>query len=297
MYTFTVFTPTYNRAHTLHRVYDSLKAQSFRDFEWLIVDDGSTDGTRAVVRQWKSEADFRIRYIWQQNRGQQAAINHGAREAQGELFLPLDSDDSCVPEALERFKFHWDSIPASQSEGFSGVTCLTQDPRGTIIGSRFPFEPTDSDSLEIRLKHNVTGEKWGFHRTEVMRDFPYPEIEGEKFCPNGLVWNRIALRYKTRYVNEALRTYFPSPNSRSLKAVRIKNPRGTTRYYRELVDAEYPVPRCALLRGYANYVRYSLHAGIGVFNQIKDIRSPLCWLVAFPIGFLVYLRDKRIVSS
>ena len=103
---FTVFTPTYNRAYTLHRVYESLKAQTYRDFEWLIVDDGSNDNTRELIQKWQNESLFSIRYIYQQNSGKHIAFNRAVREAKGELFLTLDSDDACVEEALERFKYH-----------------------------------------------------------------------------------------------------------------------------------------------------------------------------------------------
>ena len=92
---FTVFTPTYNRARTLERVYSSLEAQTFRDFEWLIVDDGSTDGTRALVYEWQRQGSFAIRYFWQENRGKHVAFNVAVRESRGEFFLPLDSDDAC----------------------------------------------------------------------------------------------------------------------------------------------------------------------------------------------------------
>ena len=97
-YTFTVFTPTCNRCATLPRVYASLAAQTFRDFEWLIVDDGSTDCTAALVDKWTAQADFPIRYLRQENRGKHIASNRAVREARGELFLVLDSDDACVPQ-------------------------------------------------------------------------------------------------------------------------------------------------------------------------------------------------------
>lgn len=90
--TFTVFTPTYNRAHTLLRVFSSLQAQTFQDFEWLIVDDGSTDGTEELIKHWGSESHFPVRYFKQENRGKHVAFNRGVREATGQFFLPLDSD-------------------------------------------------------------------------------------------------------------------------------------------------------------------------------------------------------------
>ena len=194
-YVFTVFTPTFNRAHTLHRVYESLKAQTYRDFEWLIVDDGSTDNTRKLVEQWQQENLFPIRYLYQENSGKHIAFNRGVREAKGELFLTFDSDDSCVPQALERFKYHWDSIPEDKKEKFSAVTALCINQEGEQIGNSFPFEVTDSDSIEIRTKYGVVGEKWGFQRTEVLKMFPFPEIPGEKFITEGIVWNRLSRQY------------------------------------------------------------------------------------------------------
>ena len=97
-YTFTVFTPTYNRAATLARVYESLQRQTFTDFEWIIVDDGSTDETAELVQQWRSESSFPIRYIWQPNQGKHVAFNRGVELARGELFLPHDSDDESLAE-------------------------------------------------------------------------------------------------------------------------------------------------------------------------------------------------------
>src|SRR5687767_5062754 len=206
-YAFTVFTPTYNRAHTLERVYASLDAQSFRDFEWLIVDDGSTDDTRSLVERWRQQARFPIRYLWQENSGKHVAFNVAVREARGELFLPFDSDDGCVPHALECFRRHWESIPGDRRARFSAVTALCKDQHGNLVGSKFPYAVTDSNSLEIHYRFHVTGEKWGFHRTEVLRQYPFPEIRATH-VPESVVWGKIALRYSTRFVNDVLRIYY-----------------------------------------------------------------------------------------
>ena len=106
---FTVLTPTYNRAHLLPVLYQSLCAQTFRDFEWVIVDDGSMDGTRELVTSWKPF--FPIRYTWKPNGGMHTALNVGTRDAQGEFITQVDSDDYCVPHALERFDNRWRQIP------------------------------------------------------------------------------------------------------------------------------------------------------------------------------------------
>lgn len=206
---FTVFTPTYNRVQVLHRVYQSLMKQTFHDFEWLIVDDGSTDGTKELINGWQKDSAtwFPIRYVYQENQHKKVAHNHGVREARGTLFLPFDSDDYCVPEALEKFALHWFAIPEEERDKFAGVAALCADENGAIVGDRFPCDKwIDSDSLEIRYRYAVSGEKWGFNRTDVLRQFPFPEeIPGH--VPEGVVWSRIARLYKTRFVNEPLRIY------------------------------------------------------------------------------------------
>lgn len=208
---FTVFTPTYNRVGTLRRLFDSLRRQTFTDFEWVVVDDGSTDGTRELVQGFQAEATFPVRYFWQKNQHKKAAINRGVREALGELFLIIDSDDELLPTALERFAFHWNAIPDAERPRFSAVTCLCQTPEGQDVGSRFPRGPQgdwcDSNSLEMRLQHRVTGEKCGFHRTSVMRQFPFPE-EIPGLVSEAIVWWPIAAAgWKTRFVNERVRVY------------------------------------------------------------------------------------------
>jgi len=292
-YTFTVFTPTFNRAHTLHRGYQSLCAQTFRDFEWLVVDDGSTDSTPELIQEWQQKANYPIQYIRQENLGKHTAINRAAQAARGELFLFLDSDDAYVPNAFERYKYHWDTIPGEQKHRFSAVSSLTIDPQGRVIGSRFPYDPTDSDSLEIRYKYKVTGEKRGFHRTDVVREFPLPRFENEKIAIDSLLWNRIALKYKTRYVNEALMIYYPTPNNMGARRFisRARNPRGARQYYWELIGCGYPFSPAALIKEYANYVRFSIHAGVPIRDILQDAPSQVYCLAAFPLGWAVYRRD------
>ena len=205
---FTVFTATFNRAHTLHRVYDSLRAQTLQNFEWLLIDDGSTDGTRELVESWATVAPFPVRYIWQPNSGKHVAYNRALAEAQAPFFTLLDSDDACEPNALERLAAHWQSIPAEQQEAFSGVGCLCRDQYGAIVGERFPTEPFDANVREVYYLHRIHGEKWGMQRTEVLKRFPFPALAGTKFIPEAVVWNAISKTYRLRWVNDALRVYF-----------------------------------------------------------------------------------------
>jgi glycosyltransferase involved in cell wall biosynthesis len=299
-YLFTVFTPSFNRARTLSRVYQSLQRQTCRNFEWLVVDDGSTDGTRALITQWQAESNFPIRYIFQENQGKPAAFNHGVQAARGELFLTLDSDDECVPEALERFKHHWDSIPATEKERFSAVTVLCQDQNGKLMGDKFPKDILDSDTIEVTFKFGVTGEKWGFQRTDVLKQFPFPSGPSAKFISESLVWYALSRKYKTRYVNEVLRIYHVDDGATDHLSTLSPNVLSGRAYLHrfvlnELIDWLYRTPR-SLFRSAINFSRYSFGLGIGPSSQIKELRSATARLLvaaSMPVGFVMSVLDKR----
>jgi glycosyltransferase involved in cell wall biosynthesis len=297
-YLFTVFTTTFNRSSTLPRVFDSLRAQTFRDFEWLIVDDGSTDGTKGLVEKWQCESGFPIRYVFQWNRGKPAAFNRGVEEAQGELFLTLDSDDACVPQALERLKYHWDNIPLHEKHKFSAVTALCEDQNGKLVGDKFPRDVLDSDSIELYFKYKVSGEKWGFHRTDVLKQFPFPVVENTKFVSEGVVWFAISRKFKTRFVNEALRIYHIDDNvGDHLSSLSPAVLAGRAVFHKyvlnELPGWFFSMPR-KILRSAVNFSRYSFGMGKGLPSQLRELRSlttRLLVVIALPLAFTMSLKD------
>lgn len=306
---FTVFTATFNRAHTLPRVFESLKSQTYRSFEWLIVDDGSSDNTHEIIKVWMQVADFPIRYIRQENTGKHVAFNLGVREAKGELFLPIDSDDACVSNTLERFIFHWNSIPPGKRGGFTGVSVHCMDQNGRLVGNLFPFSPTDSDILEIRFRYKVKGEKWGFNRTNILRRFPFPENENMKFIPEGIVWNGIAKFYKIRFVNETLRTYYVRDSegsdqlSQSLdnikEIVSKKYAIGCALYYESFLNDNINWLRYEPKEFYLSaisYTRFSLHCGRTIneiLKKVYSLKGKILILFAIPIATMLYLCDSK----
>lgn len=289
---FTVFTPTFNRAHTLARPYESLCAQQYRDFEWLIVDDGSTDGTRELVAGWQAAGRLTIRYLWQENGGKHRAFNRGVREAQGELFVPLDSDDWCTPEALARFDAHWSAIPPARKALFSGVGCLCRDEAGEIVGAPFPASPLDASLFALLRAQQLVGEKWGCHRTDLLKAEPFPEFPGEKFVPEALVWNRLARGRLMRFVNEPLRVYADSGDglTASLLRVRCASPQGTRLYYREA--AGLPLGARARVMAWLNYGRFAAHAGVSSQTCWQETGSPAGALARL-LGAALAWRDRR----
>jgi len=299
---FTIFTPTHNRAHTLLRLYESIAAQEFRDFEWVIVDDGSTDNTRELVARWIDEADFPIRYFHQSHGHKKTAYNYGIREARGELFLCWDSDDAALPHALRLFRDEWLAIPEADRGAFVGITGLCCYEDGKIFGDTYPQSPYDSNPVESTLCDRIRGDKSGFQRVDILRRHPFPEfIEG--LVPEGVVWNAIAREYKTRYINEPVLIYHVEQDSiinstNTLAKIRsMAVGRGyfaaefLTHDWRWLFRAPVEVLKIA-----ANHTRYAWHmwrsGSKGGFPP-QSIGGCLLKLLAWPVGFLAFLYDER----
>ncbi len=295
-YMFTVFTPTYNRAHVLPEVYASLEAQNCNDFEWLIVDDGSTDDTESIVRELQAKATFPITYHWQTNQGKHVAHNTALQLARGFLFITLDAGDILLPQALTRLKHYWNSIPDEKKTQFAGVAgrCLNED--GTLSGEPYHQNVIDSDYLEIFRFNKMNGERREAIRVDVLRQFPYPILEGEYHIRPTLILRRMAHHYKLRFTNEPLEINRHENDGITANRFRYRmnNPKGLRLYFQEEINLHncYTRPK-KLFRQYVQYVRYSLHSKVGLIQQKNHIQGKWIWLLALIPGAIEWLNDNR----
>lgn len=285
----TIFTPTYNRANLLPRLYESLKAQTYQDFEWIIVDDGSTDGTEDIVKEWFDDECIKggIRYIKQPNGGKHRAINRGVQEAQGELFFIADSDDYLPKESLAKVVMCYEKTKGNKSIG--GVCGLDMTSKGDVIGSGLPCDEIICSSLDLRVKYHVTGDLKEVFLTHVMREFPFPEFDGERFCPEALVWNRISQKYKLLFFNEPIYVaeYQPEGITAGIVLARMNSPVAATTTYQELNS--YDIPFQEKIKAAINYWRFRACVAKG-----KSVPSlPWYWFWFKPIGYLMHIRDNR----
>ena len=227
----TIFTPTYNRAHTLTRLHKSLLKQDSYDFEWLIVDDGSNDDTEKIVEQFVENTEqFPIRYYKRENGGKHRAINYALKLAEGELFFIVDSDDWLPSTSISNIILHYKEIKGK--DGYAGVAGCKFDSRNIRSGTTFSGQVLDATSLE-RNKYGITGEKAEVFITEVLRKYPFPEYEGERFISEAVVWNKIAFEgYKLRWFNENIYffEYQEDGLTNHLRENYRKNPRGYLLY-------------------------------------------------------------------
>ena len=289
-----ILTPTYNRGKLLLPLYDSLKNLTFKDFEWLIVDDGSEDDTEQYALSWiahnTENADFSIRYIKKCNGGKHTAINRGVREASGKLILILDSDDTLPSDSLATIAQYYE-----QCKGYkdcAGVCGLMAHHDGQLIGSGFPKEPMYESALQFRYAENgnVTGDLLEVYKTSVMREFPFPEIANEKFCPESLVWNRIAKKYKLFCFNKVIyyRDYLEGGLTSKIVRIRMKSPIASTMTYAEMLD--YDISLKWKIRSAINYWRFKYW----ITNKSLNVpKVKWYWKVFQIIGLLMHLKDNK----
>lgn len=200
----TVFTPVYNRAYIINQLYQSLLRQTNFNFEWLIVDDGSTDNIAELVNQWIAcTREFEIRFYYQPNGGKHRAINRGVQLAQGDAFMIVDSDDYLTDDAIETVLKYWEQI--KDNAEFAGISGLRMHRNMLVIGGKPCFdEYVDVTNLE-RANYGLKGDKAEVYKTSILKDFPFPEFEGEKFVTENVIWNKIAYQgLKLRWFNKGI---------------------------------------------------------------------------------------------
>lgn len=230
----TVFTPAYNRSATITRLFDSLMNQSFTDFEWLIVDDGSTDDTEETVKAFDTLGKFNIRYIKKENGGKHTAYNIGLSHAKGLLFFNVDSDDWLHNDSLLQISRLADLV--FNRPGCAGIIALKSFADQSTIGSGFITDNSYHTFRELELS-GQGGERSIVFLTQIARKHRFPEIEGERFMPEGVVYDQFSLDQFYIY-NKSLTIceYQTEGLSSNPKKLMVKNPGGYMLYYRKRID-------------------------------------------------------------
>ena len=286
----TVFTPTYNRAYSLPRLYDSLKAQTFKDFEWIIVDDGSVDNTEKLVEGWKNDAGLTIKYIKQANGGKHRAINRGVKDASGELFFIVDSDDWLPEDSLQLTHHYY--LQIKQNPAFAGVAGSKCYPDGKKVGGEVDYELLDTDNVSFREKLHIKGDMEEVWVTNVLRKYPFPEFEGEKFLTEAVVWNEIAKQYKLRYFNKNIYTceYLADGLTCNIRRHHRNSPQGTMLFYSRLMkDKRFGCVRH--IKDAINYWRYTIHYK-GNRNNLP-VWAYAFWLFGYAVECIDLHKEKN----
>ena len=280
MATLTIFTPAYNRAHTLPRTYESLLKQSCKDFVWLIVDDGPADNTGELVRSWQEQDNgFEIRYIYKENGGMHTAHNTAYEHIDTELNTCIDSDDCLAPGAVEKILRKWEQV---RDRGYAGIIALDSDMDGNIIGQGFPEGLTET-TLVGYYAAGGSGDKKLIYRTDVINSYPpYPVFEGERYVALAYKYRLIDQDYKLAVLPEVVCNvdYQTDGHSTAMFREYVRSPRGFVLWRKTCM--QYPESPKRLVVDCIHYVAESLIAGEKHF--IRESPRKVLTLTAVPVG-------------
>lgn len=281
-----VLTPTYNRALHLNRAYQSLVNQNCKDFEWIVIDDGSSDNTTDTVDRFISESLIEIKYIKKTNGGKHTALNVGVREACGDLIIILDSDDWLSNDAIEIIYKHKNLV--NLEYGICGLCFLKMYSDKTIVGDSFKEEVYRRNNIDLRYFDSIKGDKEEVFLRKILLQYPFPEFDKERFISEAIVWNRISIYYDMYFINKSIYycEYLPDGLS-SNQNLFISNPKGTSLYANELTLNRFPLKQ--RIRSVIDYVAYSLLIKKKANEIMQDsLAKPFC-IILFPIGLLKFL--------
>lgn len=210
---FSILTPTYNRLHTLERVYNSLLNQTFKDFEWIIVDDGSSDKTEELINHWRLQKKMIIKfYKLKKNQGKSFAVNFGLQHCSYPYTIIADSDDRFENETLDKLNNIWSTINTLYSNSnIASIWSLTKDLNNNIIGDKFPKNFWQVNFKERILDNNIKGEKWSCWRTEILSTQKM-YVQSNCHIEESQTWNKININYDFICINKAFRIYYDSPD-------------------------------------------------------------------------------------
>lgn len=291
METLTIFTPAYNRAHTLPRTYHSLQRQEMKDFVWLIIDDGSSDNTKELVKAWqKEEKEFRIEYIYKKNGGMHTAHNAAYEHIQTELNVCIDSDDELADGAVKTILELWDKIDHKKYAGIIGLDADMNT--GKVIGTKFPDDMSET-TLQGFYDCGGSGDKKLVYRSDIMKNLPpYPVFQGEKYVSLGWKYQLCDQKYKLKTINSILCNveYQPDGSSNNMLRQYLKNPKGFAFVRKENMKYIHSVKRNFI--DCIHYVSSSILAKNKRFLWESPKKGMTLIAIPFGIALTIYIKNK-----
>ena len=287
----TVLTPTFNRGG-LQSLWNSLQKQTVKDFEWLVVDDGSTDGTKNLITQLQEKSDFPIRYIYKNNGGKHTALNVGIQTICSELTFIVDSDDCVTDDAIESIlKIH---KKYRSQNNICGYAFLRAFPDGKVNGKKFDVDEKIGSYIDVRVNGDDTGaDKAEVFKTHCLKEFPFPEYPNEKFLGEYLVWVRMARKYEMVHINKAIYVgnYLEDGLTNNRRKHNIASPIGCMHRAEEFMESDLKTRY--RIKGGLQYIVYGRFAGVKVVDLIRKSRHKVLATVCTPGGLFLHSRWSK----
>lgn len=293
MYRFTIFTPCFNSSAFIHRVFNSLSSQTFKDFEWYVINDASTDSTHDLISEFIKTAHFKVVYHnLEKNQGLHNNINQAVRDARGEFLVLYGHDDEIQPDALDTFD---KLLKKYNSPDIGAVYALANDQNGNLVGKKYPKDEFVSDYWTQFFVYENEAEKFQCFRTSYLREFYPLPTEQDKVQPGGWLWGMMATKYKAVFVNKVLRIYYTNVSTSITNSYkgRKHKARMNYNYYTYWVNKfQYHIHGNTKrrFRGFGGYVSYAILAGVGYVESVSNIQKlsdRAIVALMFPIGYVI----------
>lgn len=306
-YKFTIFTPTYNRGNNLIELYNSIITQKFKDFEWLIIDDGSTDNTKEIIEGFIKENKIKIRYIYKKNEGKSIAINYAGDLAKGQWIFIVDSDDRLTEDSLETIDKYCSDI--NDDENFAGVAGLKANSNKEIwqtfnprkmkkynITKRkeifYENEFIDCTPIEYRYRYKISGDRAEVIRTSVLKKYKFPKFKNENFMPESYLWFSLSRDgYKIRWFNKVVYIAEYLEDGLTLNGKKISKKNSNSKCYLEnffLTLNQLPIK--VKLKSSINYFRYGYYSGESYIYLFRNCNNKFWGAFGLVIAILYKIK-------
>jgi len=284
-----ILTPTYNRAHTLEKLYMSLREQTCKDFKWMIVDDGSKDTTQELVQGWVNEDKVDIMYIKKENAGKHTALNKGIALIEEELTFIVDSDDYLTQDAVEvicRYANKYAEL--KEEKKLCGFCFLRHYSDGTVNVAYFDKDEFIGNYVDTRINNGLGGDKAEVFYTEVLKKYPFAEYPGEKFMPEDAVWIAMSQNYDMVHANEGIYIcdYLEGGLTKSGRAMKIYSPCGMMLRSKLFLNDKRVCAKVKI-KMMLLYIIYSEFAGINIKDAFKDIGEKRLFILLYIPGLVI----------
>lgn len=284
----TIFTPTYNRAYILPRLYESLLKQTNKEFEWIIIDDGSTDNTKDLANIWINENKINIKYFFQENQGKPIAHNVGIEKSSGEIVTCVDSDDYLTEEAVEIILKKWNQVKETPiCVGMVGIV-IYED--GTPVGTKMP-NIEYSTCNELYNKHKYKGDTILIYKKSIIQNYTFPKIEGEKFIPETYLYDQIDQIGKLAIIQDGVYIceYLDDGYTKNVRKLIANNPKGYKLWAEQRLKLIH-----GLKQQYITASKYVLGALLAKEKHyVKNSPKKCLTILAIPCAVYIYYKKYK----
>lgn len=291
----TIITPTYNRAHLLPRLYESLLKQTNQEFRWLVIDDGSDDGTEFLIRKYQQDGNLTVLYDRQTNGGKHRALNRGVSQIDSELTFIVDSDDYLPAQAVEIVaEYHKKYKGYKETEKLCGYSFLRCHGDGRVNTAYFPQDELIDTYLSVRINGGIGGDKAEVFYTDILKQYPFPEYEGEKYMPEDVVWMRMSGPYRMVHINQNVYIcdYLEGGLTKTGRKMKIHSPRGMvlrSQIYLNCREVRLKIKIKMMML----YIIYGHFARCTNRELFRKAHAKALWIVCFFPAILLYRQWNR----